>query len=422
MNGTCYTRSVVARKPKIRYKYYNLKTKKVVNDKKTLQDLAEIKIPATYTRVILCPSSKNKLQATAYDGTGRKQYFYSKKHVDNARKEKYCNLVFLGMQLPNILKDIDFLTRQSKIDLDVLNGMALQIMLICNFRVGTTQNRDRYETYGLSTLTPEHVKFSGNKAVIKFVGKKKQVNECTLNDPGTVRILKKLVDHNRRRVTRGGKKYLFSWEGTRVTPDSLNEFLGRYHEDITTKTWRTWFANLRYIALMRQQKIEETKTKRKRSSNQIVKRVAEDLHHTPAICKKNYLMTELTDLYVEHPDKWKAQNKNKSPDKFFLGFLKAYYCLTPGWIRRRSRSRSRKVSRRGERNNSRNFDRELKELGVKALDAKTMKLKSSIGEYVHQGGKRRTQRSISSDESSSDESSSDESSSDSGSYESYYSD
>ena len=63
----------------------------MVTDSKLIDNLAEIKIPATYTNVILCPNPKNKLQATGHDGTGRKQYFYSKKHIDTARKEKYCN-------------------------------------------------------------------------------------------------------------------------------------------------------------------------------------------------------------------------------------------------------------------------------------------------------------------------------------------
>lgn len=343
MDGTCYLRKVVARKPKIKYKYYHLKTNHVITNKTLIDQLEDIKIPATYTNVVVCPNQKNRLQGTGYDGTGRKQYFYSKKHLEEAREEKYSNLIFLGMNLPKIMKDIDRLSKQSRPNLDTLNAMALKIMLLCNFRVGSENNQKKYGTYGLSTLKTDHVNFKngGKEAVIKFNGKKQMVNECTLNEKSIVGMLKKLVDHNRN--TKG--KYLFSWGGTRASPDSINEFLGSYHPDITTKTWRTWFANIRYLTLMRQQKENpEGVTKRRRLSNQVVKKVASELHHTPAICKKNYLMTELTDLYVDKPGRWKL-GKNQSPDVFFTNFLKSHYSISKDWIRKRSRSRSKARSR-----------------------------------------------------------------------------
>jgi len=343
MNGTCYLRKVVARKPKIKYKYYHLKSNHVITNKTLIRQLEEIKIPATYTNVVVCPSPKNRLQGTGYDGTGRKQYFYSKKHLEEAREEKYSNLIFLGMNLPKIMKDIDRLSKQSRPNLDTLNAMALKIMLLCNFRVGSQNNQKKYGTYGLSTLKTDHVSFKngGKTALIKFNGKKQMVNECTLKDKTIVSMLKKLVDHNRK--TKG--KYLFSWGDKRASPDSLNDFLGSYHPDITTKTWRTWFANIRYLTLMRQEKENpEGVTKRRRLSNQVVKKVAGELHHTPAICKKNYLMTELTDLYVDKPSRWKL-GKNQSPDTFFTNFLKSHYSISKDWIRKRSRSRSKARSR-----------------------------------------------------------------------------
>jgi DNA topoisomerase-1 len=341
MSGTYYKRKVVARKPKYKYKYHGLKNGKEVTDPKLIEELNNIKIPGTYTNVILTNRpAENGLEATGYDGTGRKQYFYNKKHLADSRKEKYQNLIFLGMNLPKIIKDIDTLRSKSKPDNDSLNAMALLIMMKCNFRVGSLNNQKKYGTYGLSTLTTDHVKFHKGGVTIKFNGKKQQVNENFLDDKEIVAMLKKLVSHNKKNTSSssGSASYLFSWNGTRVTPDTLNVFLGKYHPDITTKTWRTWFANTRYLKLMRNEDIPESKTLRKRISNQVVKIVAEELHHTPAICKKNYLMTELIDLYVENPEKWKS-SKSQNPDLFFTDFLKSHYSITKDWIRKRSRSR-----------------------------------------------------------------------------------
>ena len=354
--GGYYKRKVIAKKPKYKYKYYKLKGGNEVTDKNLIDKLNEIKIPGTYTNVIVTPDPKNGLEGTGYDGTGRKQYFYSKKHLEDARKEKYSNLIFLGMNLKDINRDIEKLTKKRNPDLDCLNAMALQIMLMCNFRVGSQNNQKKYGTYGLSTLTTEHVTFKNGGAVIKFNGKKQQLNECFIKDKDVVNMLRKLVNHNKVSGSsnkRGGgsksaedsSKYLFSWNGDRLSPDSLNEFLGKYHPDITTKTWRTWFANIRYLDLMKAEKENpESKTARKRLSNQVVKKVAEELHHTAAICKKNYLMTELTDLYVEKPERWRL-GKSQTSDQFFTNFLKSHYSISKDWIRKRSRSRERSRTR-----------------------------------------------------------------------------
>lgn len=351
MSGTYYKRKVVARKPKYKYKYYGLKNNNEITDRKLIEELNNIKIPGTYTNVILTNRpAENGLEATGYDGTGRKQYFYNKKHLADSRKEKYSNLIFLGMNLPKITKDIESLRTRTKPDNESLNAMALLIMMKCNFRVGSLNNQKKYGTYGLSTLTTEHIRFHKGGVTIKFNGKKQQINECFIDDKAITTMLKKLVVHNKSGGNGGssssGKKpgYLFSWNGTRVTPDTLNEFLAKYHPDITTKTWRTWFANTRYLNLMRLEDVPEGITLRKRISNQVVKKVAEELHHTPAICKKNYLMTELIDLYVDDPVKWK-NSKRQSPDQFFTDFLKSHYSISKDWIRKRSRSRESSRSR-----------------------------------------------------------------------------
>tara|TARA_R100001163_G_scaffold64213_2_gene57928 strand:+ start:1925 stop:3238 length:1314 start_codon:yes stop_codon:yes gene_type:complete len=338
-----YTRKVASKKPQIKYKYYHHGTSRQVTDRKLIDKLNNIKIPATYDDVTVTDKPVNGLEGTGYDGTGRKQYFYSKNHLEEARKEKYSNLIFLGMNLPKINSDIEKLLKKKSPDVDSLSAMALKIMLMCNFRVGSQNNEKKYGTYGLTTLTTEHITFKNDTAIIKFNGKKQQLNECTIKDKAIVNMLKKLVNHNKS--TKSKKKYVFSWDGDRASPESLNDFLGGYHPDITTKTWRTWFANIRYISLMRREKENpESKSARKKISNQVVKKVAEELHHTPAICKKNYLMTELTDLYVDNPSRWKLGSKQK-PDIFFTNFLKSYYSISKDWIRRRSRSRARSRSR-----------------------------------------------------------------------------
>jgi DNA topoisomerase IB len=277
------------------------------------------------------------MQATGLDSSQQKQYFYSETHKKRAAQEKYCGLIQLGKKLPTILRDINgFLQRGNDGDIDqnVMDALALRVMILCNFRVGNEKNLRKYNTYGLTTITKDHVHFGGAstpKSIrIKFNGKKQQVNECVIKDKKTIDFLKKLTQH-RGKLDKSSHQSLFTWHGFSVTPDSLNTFLYKYSPGITTKTWRTWFANIQYINQINSlpnDTSNDTKTARLKQSNTIIKDIAKDLHHTVAINKRNYLMKELIDLYVHEPQKWNklkhGSGKQSSTEQFFLSFLKSY--------------------------------------------------------------------------------------------------
>ena len=340
MDGQCYTRTVKAMKPKVKYQYFIHRSKKLVTDKDLLVKLNTIKIPPTYKNVMVCPNPKNSLQGIGYDSTGRKQYFYSEAHKERAARQKYCKLVHLGKKVHLITKDINRLMGkgiEGRIDQDVMDALALKVMILCNFRVGSRNNRNKYNTYGLTTITKKHLTMvnggtrSSGGARIKFIGKKKQVNECLITDKQTVKFLKKLK--TTKDSSWKGKdqelKPLFNYKGYTVTPESLNDFLYRYSPNVTTKTWRTWFANIGFIEKMfKIKEIPGSHTGRKKVVNQKIKEIAEELHHTTAVNKKNYLIKELPDIFIEHPDAWvKLKEKKRTPNAFMMEFLQGYCIL-----------------------------------------------------------------------------------------------
>lgn len=325
---------------KVRYKYYTHNHKLVTNPK-LIEKLNEIKVPASYTDVILYPKNVKKLIAVANDGTGKKQYFYSKIHTENASRRKICNLLHLGKALPKIMADIDSLLRgRSGINQNMLDALALKVMIRCNFRVGCDSNLRKYETYGLTTLTTHHITYhSSNKSItIKFIGKKQQLNQCTINDARLVKLLLYLKKTHQReggcdcgdshQTTKQKNEvihFLFRHKNGRVTPDSLNSFLANYHDTITTKIWRTWFANIEFIEKINQLPMPETKAARHKIVGQIIKDNSAELHHTAAIHKKNYLTKELPMLYIDSPDTWnKFQKKYKTAYSFLINFLRSY--------------------------------------------------------------------------------------------------
>jgi DNA topoisomerase IB len=62
-----------------------------------------------------------------------------------------------------------------------------------------------------------------------------------------------------------------------------------------------------------------TITARKKISNDIIKQVSKELHHTSSICKKSYLNKDLIDTYINSPNKFNTyfiKNKNSNQNNF----------------------------------------------------------------------------------------------------------
>jgi len=329
---------------KVNYTYNYKSNGRKVTSESQIKYLNNIKVPASYKNVVMSLKRDSKLLAQGIDGSGTKQYFYSPKFRAAKARNKYCNLIHLGNKLVRIQRDIDGLLKKglrvggNGINDEVLNALALKIMFICNFRVGSTKGVRDHQTYGLTTLNGKHVKIGGmiggaqtgakspkTQALIEFLGKKQQWNRCVVRDEVIVTLLRKL-SRNYQKLGKGSSvASLLSWDGYKVTPRSLNNFLARYHPDITTKTWRTWYANLEFIKRINRIEVPEYKTYRKKLVDEIVKKVANDLHHTPAVSKRAYLMTELPKFYIDNPEEWESmRNRTRSARGFLMSFLKNY--------------------------------------------------------------------------------------------------
>ena len=71
---------------KVWYKYK--KSGKEVTDKDTLEYIKSLKIPPAYESVEIDTNPKAELVVVGYDVKGKKQYLYSEKHVQKAKKKK----------------------------------------------------------------------------------------------------------------------------------------------------------------------------------------------------------------------------------------------------------------------------------------------------------------------------------------------
>ena len=90
-----------------KFKFFNNKSRKIINEPRVLKRILSLRIPPAYKKVVISNSNNSKVQAIGEDVKCRKQYIYNPRFVEEKQKEKFSNLVFFGRRIKRIRKDIN---------------------------------------------------------------------------------------------------------------------------------------------------------------------------------------------------------------------------------------------------------------------------------------------------------------------------
>ena len=262
-----------------------------------LQRIASLAIPPAYRDVWICLRARGHLQATGRDARGRKQYRYHPAWRAVRDGAKFDRMAEFGAALPK-------LRRRLKADL-ALTGLPrakvlaviVTLLDVTRVRVGNAEYARDNKSFGLTTLRNRHVSFIRGRALLSFRGKGGVPHEILIDDKRVVQIV--------RRCQELPGQHLFQYvndQGQRCPVDSgqvndyLQEIMG---ENFTAKDFRTWSATLHAITLLAGIPLPPTHSERafKREITAVVKRVAEQLRNTPAVCRKSYINPAVFDLW-----------------------------------------------------------------------------------------------------------------------------
>lgn len=260
---------------------------KHISSKNIIDQIKKIYVPPAYKQVVYY--LKKDLLAIGVDKKGRKQYIYSQDHK-NSRHSKRSRIV--SKVNKNIQKILSTITRDlsSNNDDNIRQCAAIiHMILLCNFRIGTESYAKEYKHYGITTLQPNHLKFTPTKLHINFVGKKGIQNCSSIENRKLMKIIKNLCHKNKR------DNRVFT-----VTSSMVNDYLSQF--GCTCKELRTWNANNIYVDLF-------LKHGKHYKPKEILKVVAQQLHNTPTVCKNSYLLKGILD---EPSTRKILQNKSKS--------------------------------------------------------------------------------------------------------------
>jgi DNA topoisomerase-1 len=271
-----------------------------IADPAKIERIEKLAIPPAWKDVWISPSARAKLQATGYDKAGRKQYIYHPDYRAAQEEAKYDRLIRFAERLPELRAVMAEHLDKEELDRERVSAIALRLINLGWFRVGS-ERYVRDGTYGITTLTRRHVDVRGHRVTLSFRGKQKIRVHTTLVDEELANAMRDLLG-----LKGGARVFRYRWEDGvyNLTSKRLNDYVKIYlGDEFSAKDFRTWGGTLNAaIALAEHAQrhgFPETKTEEKRSVSAVMRRVAEQLGNTPAVCRASYVSPAVVEQYLE---------------------------------------------------------------------------------------------------------------------------
>ena len=273
-----------------------------ITDPAKIERIEKLAIPPAWRDVEISPSARARLQATGYDRAGRKQYLYHPDFRAEQEQAKYDKLIRFAEKLPGLRAALAADIDKDGLDRDRVSAIALRLINLGWFRVGSERYVKESRTYGVTTLTRRHVAVRGNRVSISFRGKHNVQVRTTLVDDELAVALRDLLA-----VQKGGRVFRYRREdGTlaNLTSRHLNEYVKEHMGDeFTAKDFRTWGGTLLAAIGLAERALRdgfpETPTDEKRSVAAVMRWVGQQLGNTPSVCRASYVSPAVIDQYLD---------------------------------------------------------------------------------------------------------------------------
>ena len=293
------------------------KRNNIIKNQKTIDDASEgLYLPPAYDDVKINLNKKAKVLAIGYDNKKRAQYVYNKKFTEKMKKKKFNDLYLFGLQYKKINADINKNLKLDSNEKLKQVSMILKLIMDCDFRVGNDEYLRQNNSYGVSTLKNKHILVNKDKVTIDFIGKKSVRNTCDVNNKTIkkhLKIKKKTIKNNARIFTYKKDESNIKFN---VHSTDVNSYIKQFGS-LSSKDFRTWSANIKLIKYL----LNSNEDDANKDLKECVQKVADKLHHTPEVCKKNYLYPDLIEFYLKDKNKFLKFFKTNI-DKQFTLFLK----------------------------------------------------------------------------------------------------
>jgi DNA topoisomerase-1 len=279
-----------------RFRYVDARGNRITDPGK-LARIDALVIPPAWREVRISPRPSASLQATGLDAAGRRQYLYHEDYRAAREQEKYDRLIRFAERLPELRTTMSEHMELGPYEREWVAAVAVRLINMGWFRVGSDRYARESRTYGITTLTKRHVAVSGSRMKFSFRGKHRVLVRTQLVDAELADAIRALL------VLRGGGRvfrYVDEGEAYNLTGARLNDYV-REHlgDEFTAKDFRTWGGTLIAAIALAEHGPVESETEAKRAVAGVMRRVAERLGNTPAVARSSYVSPAVIEQYLD---------------------------------------------------------------------------------------------------------------------------
>ena len=279
-----------------RFRYLDSRGRRIADPDK-LERIEALAIPPAWKDVWISPRANAKLQATGVDSAGRRQYLYHPEYRAQQEQEKYDRLTRFAGRLPELREAMSGHMDKDPRDRERVSAVAVRLINLGWFRVGSERHVRESRTYGITTLNKSHVSVRGSRIAFRFRSKQRIWVRAQIVDSELAAALKELV------ALEGGRRlFRYEWEGDlyNLTSERLNDYIRTYMgEEFTAKDFRTWGGTLLAAVALAELEPAESAAEQKRAVAAVMRRVAERLGNTPAVARASYVSPAVVEQYLD---------------------------------------------------------------------------------------------------------------------------
>ncbi|HEY7018157.1 MAG TPA: hypothetical protein VH297_06775 [Gaiellaceae bacterium] len=279
-----------------RFRYVDVRGKEIT-DAAAITRIESLVIPPAWRDVRISPHASAKVQATGVDAAGRRQYLYHADFRAAQEQAKYDRLILFAERLPAFRASMSEHMGHDLLDRERVSAVAIRLINLGWFRVGSERHARESGTYGITTLLKRHVDVRGKRIRLQFRTKHGSQVRTTIVDEELAASIREL-----RAVPGGRRVFRYEWEGDlyNLTSKRLNDYVKIYlGEEFTAKDFRTWGGTLLAAVALAEREPAETQTETKRVLAAVMRRVADQLGNTPAVTRASYVSPAVIEQYLD---------------------------------------------------------------------------------------------------------------------------
>ncbi len=268
-----------------------------ITKEEDIERIASLVIPPAWTHVRISPSARSSLQAIGLDTSERVQYLYHPQFAARQQRRKFEKIERFAERLPALRLQTNEDIAKENLSRERVLAVVVRLINDLYFRVGSEFSVERYRTYGITTLRNRHLEIKrGGRLIFTFVGKHHIRHRRIVVDEELAVLMGDI------KKIGGSKLFNYIGEDGRarpIKPRDVNDYIkAAAGPEFSAKDFRTWGGTLMAAIELAEEGKPEDERQAKRNLAQAVKRVAERLGNTPAVCRNCYIHPAVLDSYL----------------------------------------------------------------------------------------------------------------------------